>query len=544
MSERGRAGTPGRRPAMTRQLRLIIILLGLAVASLATAGQALAHAALTKTVPADGAVVASAPGEFSLSFSEPVSPLVLTLIGPDGTSRPLTRFTLADRTLSIIAPGDLGHGTHVLSWRVVSEDGHPVGGSVLFSVGAPSAAPAITASQTTPAVRIVLWLGKLGLYLGLAFGIGGVAFMAWVVPLPAPVRRPIAGFLALGLLSLPVAFTAQGLDALALPLSAALQPAAWQAAAASSFGRTVLIAALALLAALTALFVPSRSGRLLATFAWLGIGAALAASGHASAAEPQLLTRPAVFLHAVGMAGWAGALLPLALALRQPDGALALQRFSRRIPALLLVILLSGLALAIVQIERPQALLTTPYGLVLTGKLALVAALIGLGAFNRYRLTGAVVSGCASVRSLLTRIIVAEIAIVVAILATVALWRFTPPPRALAAAAAQPASVHIHAEKAMADISVTPGRAGPVTIAVSLLDGEFGPLAAKELRLALSQPEAGIEPIERQAIKQADGSWQVGELTLPVAGRWTIELEILVSDFEMTRLKETVEIRP
>jgi copper transport protein len=544
VSERGRAFPPGRRHAMTRQLHLLLILLGLAVASLATTGQALAHAALTKTVPADGAVIASAPSAFSLSFSEPVSPLVLRLIGPDGTSRPLTHFTLTDRTLAIAAPSALADGTHVLSWRVVSEDGHPVGGSVLFSVGAPSAAPDLAASQTEPTVRVVLWLGKLGLYLGLALGIGGVAFMAWVAPLPVAARRPIAGFLVLGLLSLPVAFAAQGLDSLALPLSGVLQLAVWKAAAASSFGRTALIATLALLTALLALFFPSRSGRLLAALAWLGLGAALVASGHASAAEPQLLTRPAVFLHAIGMAGWAGALLPLAFALRQADGAQALQRFSQRIPALLLVILLSGGALAIVQVERPQVLLTTPYGLVLTGKLVLVAALIGLGAFNRYQLTETVVSGLAGARALLTRIIAAEIVIIVAILAVVALWRFTPPPRALAAAAAQPASVHIHTDKAMADISVTPGRTGPVTITVSLLDGAFGPLAAKELRLALSRPEAGIEPIERQAIKQADGSWQIGDLTLPVAGRWTVELEILVSDFEMTRLKDTLDIRP
>ncbi len=544
MSERGRAGTPGRRPAMTRQLHLLLILLGFAVAWLATAGQALAHAALTRTVPADGAVVASAPAEFSLSFSEPVSPLVLTLIGPDGARRPLTRFTLSDRTLSIPVPADLSHGTHVLSWRVVSEDGHPVGGSVLFSVGAPSAAPQVAATHTEPAVRAMLWLGKLGLYLGLAFGIGGVAFTVWVTPLPAAARRPIAGFLTVGLLSLPVALAAQGLDALTLPLSDMFQGATWQAAAATSFARTALIAALALLAALMALTLPSRAERLLAILAWFGTGTALAASGHASAAEPQLLTRPAVFLHTVGMAAWAGALLPLAFALRQPDGALALQRFSRRIPVLLVIILLSGVVLAVIQVEHPGALLTTPYGLVLIGKLMLMAALIGLGAFNRYRLTGAVISGRASARSLLARIIAAEIAIIVAILAVVALWRFTPPPRALAAAAAQPASVHIHTERAMADINVTPGRAGPVTISVSLLDGEFGPLAAKELRLALSRPEAGIEPIERQASKQADGSWQVGDLTLPVAGRWTIELEILVSDFEMTRLRETVEIRP
>lgn len=535
---------PGCDPAMTRQLRLLLILLGLAVASLATAGQALAHAALTRTAPADGAVIAGAPAAFSLSFSEPVSPLVLSLIAPDGTSRALTRFTLSDRTLSIAAPADLATGTHVLSWRVVSEDGHPVGGSVLFSVGAPSAAPPAAASQTEPAVRIALWLGKLGLYLGLALGIGGAAFMTWIAPLPAAARRPIAGFIVLGLLSVPAALAAQGLDALALPLSDVLQGGVWQAAAASSFGRTALIATLALLVASLSLLRSGRSERLFAILAWLGAGAALASSGHASAAEPQMLTRSAVFLHAACMAGWAGALLPLTFALQLPDGALALQRFSRRIPVLLVIILLSGLTLAIVQVERPQALLTTPYGLVLAGKLVLVAILIGLGAFNRYRLTDAVVSGRASARSLLTRIIAAEIAIIVAILATVALWRFTPPPRALAAAAAQPATVHIHTEKAMADISVIPGRAGPVTIAVSLLDGEFGPLAAKELRLALSRPEAGIEPIERQATKQPDGSWQVGELTLPVAGRWTIELEILVSDFEMTRLKETVEIRP
>lgn len=529
---------------MTRQLHRLLVLLGLALASLAAVGQALAHAALTKAVPADGAMIASAPAEFSLSFSEPVSPLLLKLIGPDGASRTLTRFTLADRTLSIAAPSDLAHGTHVLSWRVVSEDGHPVGGSVLFSIGAPSAAPATATSQTEPAVRIALWLGKLGLYLGLALGIGGLAFMAWVAPLPAAARRPIAGFLVAGLLSVPIALATQGLDALALPLSAALQPAVWQAAAASSFGRTALIAGLALLVALIALGVPGRSGRLLAALAWLGTGVALAASGHASAAEPQILARPVVFLHAVGMAGWAGALLPLTFALRQLDGTQALRRFSRRIPALLLVILFSGLALAGIQVEQLPALLTTPYGLVLTGKLVLVAALTGLGAFNRYRLTEAVASGRASARSLLTRIIAAEIAIIVAILAVVALWRFTPPPRALAAAAAQAASLHIHTERAMADISVTPGRTGPVTITVSLLDGEFGPLVAKELRLALSQPEAGIEPIERQAIKQADGNWQVSDLTLPIAGRWTIELEILVSDFEMTRLKETVEIRP
>lgn len=526
---------------MTRLLRLLSILLCIGAALAVAGGEARAHAALTKAVPADGSVVAAAPAELSLGFSEPVSPLVLTLIGPDGAKRTLDRFTLADRTLTIAVPAGLSAGTHVLSWRVVSEDGHPVGGSVMFSLGAPSAAPAAVA-RGDPAVRVVLWLSRLGLSLGLALGIGGVAFAAWVAPLPTSARRPIAIFLLTGLAALPIALAAQGLDALDRPLADTLQPAAWQTAMASSFGLTALIAAVALIAGLAALRLGGTAGRAVAALALVGAGAALAASGHAGAAAPQSLTRPAVFLHAASLCAWAGALLPLALALREPAGAEALQRFSRRIPFVLLAILASGLILAIVQVGRPGALLTTDYGRVLTVKLALVAVLLGLAGFNRYRLTAR--AGQMPVAGLLRQVIAVEIALVLAILGTAALWRFTPPPRALALAVAQPAAVHIHTEKAMADLSVTPGRAGPVTIAISLLDGEFGPLAAKELRLSFANPAAGIEPIERAAVRQPDESWQVSGMTLPAVGRWTVELEILVSDFEMIRLSGTVEIRP
>ncbi|WP_332683373.1 copper resistance CopC/CopD family protein [Bosea sp. (in: a-proteobacteria)] len=533
---------------MTKRLLLLLALLCACACAAATLrpGPALAHATLISSAPADGAVIARAPAEFRLSFSEPVSPLVLLLIGPDGTARTLERFTLRDRTLAIEAPADLAAGGHVLSWRVTSEDGHPVGGSVLFSVGAPGARPQGAAPQRDLTVDLALWLGRIGVYLGLGLGIGGAAFAIWVGPLPVAARGPLRALLLLGLAALPLALAAQGLDALAAPLSDLLRPEIWRAGADSSFGRTVAIAALALLAGLASLAQAGKTGPALAIAALLGSGLALAASGHASAAAPQMLMRPAVFLHGVGMAAWAGALLPLALALREAGGAAALARFSRRVPFFLAAILASGLALAIVQVESPGALLTTAYGLVLLGKLALVAVLLGFAAFNRYRLTAPAGSGREPATRLLRRVIAIEIAVVLAILATAALWRFTPPPRALALAlaAAPPASVHIHGEKAMAEISVTPGRAGPVSIAISLLDGAFGPLAVKEVRLSLANPAAGIEPIERQASRQEDGNWLVSGLSVPAAGRWSVELEILVSDFEMLRLSETIEIKP
>ena len=41
-----------------------------------------------------------------------------------------------------------------------------------------------------------------------------------------------------------------------------------------------------------------------------------------------------------------------------------------------------------------------------------------------------------------------------------------------------------------------------------------------------------------------DGSWRVDGLTIPVPGRWTARIEVLISDFEMARLEDEVEIRP
>ena len=54
--------------------------------------------------PADGAIVQAAPKQFSLTFNEPVSPLVLKLVRPDGSSSPLDHYALEDATLVIDAP--------------------------------------------------------------------------------------------------------------------------------------------------------------------------------------------------------------------------------------------------------------------------------------------------------------------------------------------------------------------------------------------------------------------------------------------------------
>ncbi|TIX26369.1 MAG: copper resistance protein CopC [Mesorhizobium sp.] len=527
--------------------RLVVGLLATIVflASLAVPNQAFAHAALIKTDPADGAVMEQGPTQFSLTFSEPVSPLVLTLVRPDGTPVPLTAFRLSDQTVEIDNPQPLKSGTHVLSWRVISADGHPVGGSLLFSIGAPSAPPAVSEAVDWP-LRSAIWLGKVLLYIGLFLGVGGAFALAWLSGGGQAGRRFVIVAILGGLVATPLSLGFQGLDALGAPLSHLVQPVIWRTGLGTSFGWTVLVALIALGLGLLSLAGPGVIAKPLALASLVGVGVALAASGHASAAEPQWLTRPMVFLHGVGIAFWVGALVPLGLALKRQSAEAAplLRQFSSLILPVAAVLVAAGIVLAVIQVQTPLALVNTAYGRLLLIKLGLLVFLFTLAAVNRWKLTASAEAGSTEVQRRLSRSIGVEMLIVLAIFGVASGWRFTPPPRALAIAAAQPVSVHIHALQAMADLSITPGHAGPVVASMVIMSGDFGPLDAKQVTLVLSKPESGIEPLKRGATKPGDGSWRVDNLVIPVPGRWTVRIDILVSDFEMVKIEAPIDIRP
>jgi copper transport protein len=527
---------------MAMWIRVLVLAVMLAMPS----GAAWAHASLHSTVPADGSTVGEAPKSLSLTFSELVAPLSLRLIRPDGTALVIDRFKLRDGTVEIEPPADLGAGTHVLSWRVVSADGHPIGGSVVFSIGAPSAQAPLVEEAVDWDVRRGLWLSKIALYLGLFLGVGGVFARRALMPDVAAGRRVVLSTLALGVAGATLSAGFQGLDALGAPAGRLAEPIVWSTGLSTSYGRTVWAALVAL--ALAGLALAARGGlaRMAAVAALLAAAAALALSGHASAAAPQWLMRPAVFLHSAAVAVWIGALAPLGLALKrgEPGAAAALRRFSMVIPAVVGPLVVAGGILTFVQVERPAALIDTAYGQVLSVKLALLAGLFALAAYNRWRLTGPVAVGDPSATRRLARTIAAETAIAIAIFAAVAMWRFTPPPRVLAEKAALPEFVHIHTQKAMADITVTPGRAGPVAVSIMVMTGDFGPLDPKEVSLVLANPAAGIEPIKRRATRTDDGRWRVEGLLLPLAGAWELRVDVLISDFEMVRLDSPIQIRP
>jgi copper transport protein len=521
-------------------MRLIAGLVAL-LSVLCFATGASAHASLVSMEPADGSILVQAPKTVQLRFNEAVTPAVIRLIDAEGRVRDDASVRADGDTIVITLPDHLPRGTQLISYRVISADGHPVGASLVFSIGAASGT---TESPTNAgSVNGLIWLARIGVYLGLFAGVGGAFFVSWIGQARAG-SSVIAAALIVGLISAAASLGLQGLDVLNLSLGSLFTAAPWKAAVVTSLFQSLLIAVGAMIAAIVAL--RSRvagTAAMLSAFALFGVGLSLAASGHAATAPPQWLTRPTVFLHGVGVAFWIGALVPFVAMARQPVPALlpAVNRFSRAAVPVVGVLVLTGLTLAIVQLESFRALIETKYGIILSIKLTLVVLLLSLAALNRFRLTPALAADPVNTKRLV-RSILAECVVVAGILAVVAGWRFTPPPRSLTVAAETPLALHIHTENAMFQVLISPGRAGTDRFVLQLMTGDGSPLVAKEATLILSLPERGIEPLERTATLGADGYWSVGGVQVPYPGRWHIRIDALVTDFKKISLEDDFDM--
>jgi methionine-rich copper-binding protein CopC len=143
----------------TRFLRTVTVTLLAGLALLLGATPALAHARLLSSDPADGASRDTAPQEITLTFNEAMTPgfNTITVVGPDGGTHYETGEITVEGTVVRAALQPLGAaGRYEVGFRVVSADGHPVTGSVVFTLtvagpGANTAAAAPSAGPVAPA---------------------------------------------------------------------------------------------------------------------------------------------------------------------------------------------------------------------------------------------------------------------------------------------------------------------------------------------------------------------------------------------------------
>jgi copper transport protein len=503
------------------------------VAAVLWAGTARGHANLASSDPADGASLDAAPGAVTLTFTEPPDPEiasidVLNRAGApvqEGGARPVDGDR---RSLQVALPPDLPDGVYTVSWSVWSTvDGHRSAGAFAFGVGVAGTDIAVSPEAdlaTTPGPSPLEVAGKALLYAGLALLLAAGALGPTVFRGDVPGGRALLWGAAVAVIVGPAMYilgeaagsdvsleTLLGSDT-GVPLIRLAVGATVTAACAAFVAATRTRVALVLLAAAAAATMLLR--------AW---------GGHAGGSAPQIGLQWAHFA-AVGL--WTGGLALLALRLRarrdaSPSGEI--RRFSTVAGWSLVVVVVTGSLRALNELggfDAWRRLLEQSYGVTLVVKVGLAAALIALGAVNRYRRIPAIERG--ERPATFATVIRAEVALAVGLLAlTGVLTSF--PPRAGGDEARPPPPRNVvatgsdFATTLRVRLTITPGTVGPNAFRAEVTDYDTGeplPLTNVTLRFE-ARGQSSVAPSSLE-LREADGAWQAEGGQLALSGPWRI----------------------
>lgn len=383
-----------------RRLVTAIVVAAAVGASLAPA--ALAHSYLLRSSPAYGEVLSSAPREIRLSFSDSIQPAP----GIEAVSNATGRSILAGRTaidphnpreLALPLIRRLPEGDYTARWRVVSNDGHTEEGLLAFAVGSSRSPPTagLPLLGTGPGATGVLgrWLFVLGTLLAL----GAVVFAA-AVWRPALRAAQLDADDEIRLRNREARIISIVLFACFVGAQAGSVLAILHGTTATRYGRMHELAIVFAGVGAAATAGTSRPLRLMTGIAALALATTLPLSGHAlDPGESQPLSLGADLVHVYAAAIWIGGLLQLTLALRAGRGLepakrnrLASQQvrlFSRLALIAVVLIAISGLARALVELADVRQLWNLNYGRAIVVKSVLFAAVLALAWFNRKRLS-------------------------------------------------------------------------------------------------------------------------------------------------------------
>ncbi|MFE5969012.1 copper resistance protein CopC [Streptomyces sp. NPDC056463] len=396
----------------TALVRLLLVAATLLGTLLAAAAPASAHAALTGSDPQDGAVVATAPKDVNLTFSEQVamSDDSIRVLDPAGNRvdtseiRDLCSGSIVRYGVGLRA--GLPEGTYTVAWQTVSADSHPIAGAFTFSIGAPSQTSVALPDQEVGGglVGALYGIARYLSYAGFVVLVGGGAFVLACWPRGASVqalqRLVVRGWLTLtaatlAMLLLRNPYTGSGELADAFDLGG-LGSVLETKTGAALISRLLLLGAAALFIAVLFGTYTKRTEekeKKDLTFG-LAIGGTVVAAGiagtwalaeHASTGIQPLIAMPVDLLHLLAVASWLGGLTALLVALYRAPGIerAAVERFSKIAFGSVVVLAATGLYQSWRQVGSWSALTGTSYGRLLLAKIGLVAVLVGIAWVSR-----------------------------------------------------------------------------------------------------------------------------------------------------------------
>ncbi len=326
----------------------------------------------------------------------------------------------------------LRDGAYRITWHIISADGHPVSGTILFSIGivtepgelAPVAhndgqmemsddEPTLAGAALTPALLRGLALSALlslcGLLGFISYGGGGSSRQFRMC---AGLSVTAAALLLIHLIVWLIHVSPEN----------KLDESIVQAALSREVGLNELLRLVfAALAAWSILL----ARRLKLAFA-LALAAVIAggAIGHAAAIHP-LIAIPMKSLHLVGVAFWLGGLLWLASSDKTADITTSATTVSSVAIISIVVVGITGVVQSFLFLPGWSNLLASAYGRTLLGKVAGLAALAAFGAYHRYKLVpGLTVSN----GGMLQRSVKREIAVMILVVMLGGFLAYVPTP--------------------------------------------------------------------------------------------------------------------
>ncbi len=523
---------------------------------------AYAHALLLRSNPAPNAVLAQAPAQVELFFSETVEPGLSSISVFDSSGKAVdlgdVRVDPNDPTRMTVSVGSMTDGVYTVAWKAISAtDGHLTSGSFPFAIGNGNAAA--LASQTTknnaqlPASALIskwLMLASLALLVGQS---------SFIVLVWKPTLRTVDNKLTTEIQEPQVWGTISKIALVGLLIGLALNilseagqatgnELAWPWAPETS--RVVIDTRIGVIwlirLGLTLIYVWMIKSRPSGWKRWAGFSAGLALllsislTAHAATEAHPTIPVLSDWVHLIGMSFWLGGLAYLFTglqAIRNLEGVLktrltsiCIERFSLMALVSVGAIGVTGLYAAYLRVGTIQALYTSIYGEALLLKQVFVVLLLALAAVNLLyispRLNKARLAG-ASETTVLThfgKMVLAEIILGSLLLLSVSLLTYLPP------AKITPPSFDlnnsVYADDLHVSINISPGTVGQNTFTVNLTSNGQPVEIVKETLLRFTPGQQNVSPSEAQLLGQGNGNYSTKGSYLSLPGNLQVQVVV------------------
>jgi copper transport protein len=513
-----------------------------------------AHAFIVKSSPYNNEILKKSPPKVSIQFDETIQSVYDSIQVYDAKGERVDQKNggINPKNSTILECGltqNLPNGTYRIQWKVISNDGHPVQGTIPFQIGSGNkdqqGATVVQESKGyTPHLDLIIirWIQ----YLSNACYVGILFFYLFVLPnglvQNVVVQNTFSKIIIFSFLFLVFSIF------LSLPLMATIElTTSWSDVLNvqtlsgmienTTFGKTwiVQVEGLFFLAIFT-YFLSVKKYYKPPLFVWnsfiLGIGLLFtkALTSHAASSTSPILTVGMDFFHLLSASIWVGslvaivALIPLAKKMETKNNYLEMiRRFSIWGIIIILVLTITGVFGGFLYIPNLRSLIYTDYGRVLSGKVLLLVIMIIFAAMNFLKGKRSNEKGLSS--SLWGELVTGMVVLFLSVILT-----------NLPTAMSSPGPVNeteLVGHGNRVTLHIAPNIIGENTFEVSLKNRNGQAMKnIAQVTVTFTSLGMGMSGDTITLSKVKDGEYRAKGMDLNMAGRWNVHVHVLTKDLD------------